>query len=69
LQAVGLYTQFVCLLLNGIIMKTDLDSQKITVATVYRFITAFKIVPRVRSDKLAHKFVLSKKNILTHPEA
>ncbi len=50
-------------------MKTDLDSQKITVATVYRFITAFKIVPRVRSDKLAHKFVLSKKNILTHPEA
>ena len=38
----------ICLIfLDGSIMKTDLDCQKITVVKVYRFITASKIVPRV----------------------
>lgn len=38
-------------------------------ASVCRFISASKIVPRVRHDKLAYKFVLSRRNILARPEA
>lgn len=55
--------------LDGDIKGEDSNGKQLTVASVYRFITSSKIVPRVRHDKLAYKFVLSKKNILVRPEA
>jgi hypothetical protein len=47
--------------IDGRIKGKDSDGNELTVASVYRFITASKIVPRERNDKLAYKFVLSKK--------
>ncbi|XP_046448536.1 uncharacterized protein LOC124197233 isoform X4 [Daphnia pulex] len=68
-RALDEFLSFVRRIEDGRIKGKDSDGNELTVASVYRFITASKIVPRVRKEKLAYKFVLSKKNILTRPEA